>query len=263
MGTNGVVGAVAALAGAGLLRWLPVRGRSDDLTAAGLAGVRGGPRAALVAAVVELHLAGVLDVDRRGRLRRVVHNSPGRDGTPLHRAAWAAFGRTLSWADAATAPPVRRAREELRVDLVRRGLRCGRVRLAAAHLLTVTAGVAAALAEARGAGGAGLPVAALALGFLCTPARTLAGHRLLRGLRRRHPLPGAAGLAAAGAAAPGPGETALLVALHGRRALRRLLPDVAARAALLGGRAAREAVARTGGGPHEGSGAALSGGDGP
>jgi hypothetical protein len=107
-------------------------------------------------------------------------------------------------------------------------------------------------------------MAALSLGLLCAPARTVAGHRLLRGLRRRHPLPGAA---VSGAAAPGLEEVGLLVALHGRRALRRLVPGFAARAALFGGRAARESVARTGRdlydhGPYEGSGhAAGFGGD--
>ncbi|GHF77582.1 hypothetical protein GCM10018790_64630 [Kitasatospora xanthocidica] len=258
MGSIGVVcAAVAGLVGAGLLRWMPVRGRPDGLPAAGIAGVRGGSKAALVVAVVELHLAGVLDTDRRGRLRRVVHAHPGQDATPLHRAARTAFGRDLSWADAVTTPPVRRAREEARTDLVRRGLRCGPARLAASGLLAAAACAAAVLTTTQGAWWAGLPVAALSLTLLCSPARTLAGHRLLRELRRLHPLPGAA---ASGATTPGPDEAGLLTALYGRRALRLLLPDFAARAALLGGRAARETVARTGSdsGQHEGAGAATS-----
>ncbi|MFD8783610.1 hypothetical protein [Kitasatospora sp. NPDC059599] len=270
MGSIGVVCAVAGLVGAGLLRWLPVRGRTDGLTAAGFAGVRGGSKAALMVAVVELHLAGVLDTDRQGRLRRVVHAHPGREATPLHRAARTALGRDLSWADAATTPPVRRAREEIRADLVRRGLRCGPARLAMSCLLAAATSVTAVLAATPGARWAGLPVAALSLVLLCAPARTLAGHRLLRELRGRHPLPRAAssgattsgaassGATVSGATASGAEEAGLLTALYGRRALRLLLPDFAARAALLGGRVARESVARTGGGPYEGSGAATA-----
>jgi hypothetical protein len=86
---------------------------------------------------------------------------------------------------------------------------------------------------------------------LLAPARTLAGHRLLREQRRSHPL--------AGAAALGPEKAGLLTALHGRRALRLLLPGFAAQAALLGGRAARESVARDDHGPTEGSGDAVAG----
>ncbi|MFD9065873.1 TIGR04222 domain-containing membrane protein [Kitasatospora purpeofusca] len=251
MGTIGAVGAVVGLLCAGLLRWLPLRGRAEHLPAAGVAAVRGGSGAALAVVVVELHLAGVLDVDRFGRLKRVVHGSPGRDGTPLHRAARSAFGRALSRSDAAVAPAVRRANEEVRVDLVARGLRCGRVRLAAAGLTALAAAVLALVAAAQGAAPAGVPVAVLALGVLLAPVRTLAGRRLLRDLRRDHPLPGAAGTR------PGPEEAGLLTALYGRRALRRLLPDFAAAAGLLGGRAARETVARSGGGPYEGSDAVL------
>ncbi|MFD8693625.1 TIGR04222 domain-containing membrane protein [Kitasatospora purpeofusca] len=237
---------------AGLLRWLPLRGRAEGLPPAGVAAVRGGSKAALAVVVVELHLAGVLDVDRHGRLKRVVHGSPGRDGTPLHRAARSAFGRALSWADAAAAPAVRRACEEVRVDLVGRGLRCGRVRLVTAGLTALAAGVVALVAAAQGAAPTGVPVAVVALGVLLAPVRTLAGRRLLRDLRRRHPAPGATG-----AGAVGPEEAGLLTALYGRRALRRLLPDFAAASGLLGGRAGRETVARSGGGPYEGS-SALS-----
>ncbi|WP_082345854.1 TIGR04222 domain-containing membrane protein [Kitasatospora sp. MY 5-36] len=261
MGSIGVVCAVAALLGAALLRWHPARGRTDGLTAAAIAGVRGGSKAALVVAVVELHLAGVLDTDRRGRLRRVVHAYSAQDTTPLHRAARTAFGRDLSWADAMATPPVRRAREETRTDLVRRGLRCGPARLATSSVLAIATCATGALATARGAWWTGLPMTVLPLMLLCAPARTLAGQRLLRELRRRHPLNGAA---ASGGTPSEPDGAGLLTALYGHRALRLLLPDFAARAALLGGRGARETVARTGSdyGPYEGSGdAAIYGSD--
>ena len=236
---------------AGLLRWLPVRGRADGLTAAGLAAVRAGSKAALVVVVVELHLAAVLDVDRRGRLRRVVHVYPKQDATPLHRAARTVYGRTMSWADAAATPAVLRARHEVQSDLVRRGLRCGPLRLTAANLLAAAAACTATATATHDALWTALPLAALSLALLLAPARTLAGHRLLRELRRSHPLPATAALGAE--------EAGLLTALHGRRALRLLLPAFAAQAALLGGRAARESVARDDHGPTEGSGSAAVG----
>ncbi|MGY3340109.1 uncharacterized protein (TIGR04222 family) [Streptomyces filamentosus] len=252
MGTIGVVCAVAGLVAAGLLRWLPVRGRRDGLTAVGVAGVRGGPKAALAVAVVELHLAGVVDAGRAGWLRRVVHTSPGRDASVLGRAAWQVFGRELSAADAAAAPAVRRAQEGLRTELAGRGLRCGRGRLAAACLAALAAGGTAVAVAVQGSPWAGLPLAVLALAVLCAPPRTLAGHRLLREARRLRPLPGDA--------PAGPEEYGLLVALHGRRALRLLAPAFAARSGLLGGRALRETVARSEGDSYGAS--ALSGGGG-
>ncbi|MER8034222.1 hypothetical protein [Streptomyces hydrogenans] len=239
MGAIGVVCVVAGLVGAGLLRWLPVRGRADGLTAVGVAGVRGGPGAALAVAVVELHLAGVVEAGRSGRLRRVVHSGPGRDVSALGRAAWTVFGRELSVADAAAAPAVRRARAELRADLVGRGLRCGRARLVLAGALALAAGGTALAVAVQGSPWIGLPLALLALTVPCAPARTLAGHRLVRETRDRHPL--------TDEAPAGPEETCLLAAVHGRRALRVLLPDFAARTGLLGARAARETVARTDG----------------
>ncbi|MEV7941903.1 TIGR04222 domain-containing membrane protein [Kitasatospora sp. NPDC088264] len=250
MGLIGLVCVVAGLVGAGLLRWLPVRGRADGLAVAGAAGLRGGSKAALTVAVVELHLAGAIDVGRRGLLRRVVHTGPGRDATSLHRAVWTAFGRELSLADTAAAPAVRRAREEVRAELAGRGLRCGRARLTAAGLLTMAAGGAAVAIAAQEALWTGLPLAVLSLTVLCAPARTLAGHQLLREMRRLHPLPGAA--------SAGPGEIGLLVALHGRRALRLLVPEFAACAGLLDGRATRDTVARSEGDSYGFS--ALSGG---
>ncbi|MFJ8430837.1 hypothetical protein ACIQ9P_06010 [Kitasatospora sp. NPDC094019] len=245
MGSIGVLCVLAALVVAGLLRWLPVKGRTAGVTAAGVAGVRGGSKAALAVAVVELHLAEVIVTGRGGRLRRVTHGGPGRNVTSLHRAAWTVFGRDLSLADAATAPPVRRARQELNAELAGRGLRCGRARSTVAGLLFLTACGTAVAAAAHGSLPAGLSLAVLSLAVLCGPARTLAGHRLLRELRRLHPRPASAPAA--------PAETGLLVALHGRRALRLLVPEFAARAGLLGGRAVRETVARSGGGPYEGS----------
>ncbi|WP_158715170.1 hypothetical protein [Kitasatospora phosalacinea] len=244
MGTVGVVYAVVGLLGAWLLRRLPVRGRTEGLSAAGVAAVRGGGRAALAVVAVELWRAGAIEVGRSGRLRRLVHSAPGRGTAPLHRALRSALGRELSLADAAVAPAVRRARAELLAEMAGRGLRCGRARLAASALLALaSAGTAVALAV-RGDLATGLPLAALALAVPFTPARTPAGHRLLRDLRRLHPLP-EADAAANAAADTDPAEAGLLTALHGRRALRLLAPGFAAPAGLLGRRTARETVARS------------------
>ncbi|MFD7733992.1 hypothetical protein ACFV6F_26885 [Kitasatospora phosalacinea] len=240
MGTVGVVYAVVGLLGAGLLRWLPVRGRTEGLSAAGVAAVRGGGRAALAVVAVELWRAGTIEVGRSGRLRRLVHRAPGRGTAPLHRALRSALGRELSLADAAVAPAVRRARAELLAEAAGRGLRCGRARLAASALLALASGGTASALAVRGDLATGLPLAVLAAAVLCAPARTLAGHRLLRALRRLHPLPGAEEAKGAD-----PADAGLLTALHGRRALRLLAPEFAAPAGLLGRRTARETVARS------------------
>ncbi|MFJ8129423.1 TIGR04222 domain-containing membrane protein [Streptomyces hydrogenans] len=249
MGSIGVVWVVAGIVGAGVLRWWPVRGRVDGLTAVEVAGVRGGPGAALAVAVVQLHFAGVVEVGPAGRLRRIVHSGPGRDVSVLNRAAWKVLGRELSVADAAAAPAVRRAWEEMRADLVGRGLRCGRARLLLAGVPALAAGGAALAVAVQGSPWVGLPLALLSLAVLCAPSRTLAGHRLVRAKRDFRPL--------ADDGPTGPEETGLLVAVHGRPALRLLLPGFAARAGLLGARAARETVARTEGDSYGGSG--LSG----
>ncbi|WP_033260273.1 MULTISPECIES: TIGR04222 domain-containing membrane protein [Kitasatospora] len=238
MGTLGVLGAVAALVAAGLLRWLPVkaRGRGEDLSPVAVAGLRGGTAAALGVALVELHLAGTVEVVRHGRLLRVGHKGPGPGLTPLHRALWAAFGRALSPLDAGNSPAARRARAELFAELTARGLRCGRARLLLAALAALAAcglGVAVAVG---GDLAVGLPPAVLPLAVLAAPARTLAGRRVLRGLRRRNPPPGAA-------EAVHSSDVALLVALYGRPALKRLVPELADRTALLGGRSLSETVA--------------------
>ncbi|MGW4378711.1 TIGR04222 domain-containing membrane protein [Kitasatospora sp. NPDC004531] len=237
--------AAAGLLVAGLLRWLPGRGRTDGLAAVEVAAVRGGARAALATAVVELHGAGTIDTGPHGRLRRAANVGPGRDATSLHRAVWTALSRAVSLADVAVAPTVRRARAELRADLTARGLRCGPARLAAARLLALASGGTAVAVAALPVG---LPLAVLALVVVLAPARTAAGHRLLRELRRQHPLPDAA--------PPLPGDVGLLTALHGPRALRLLVPRFAARARLLGGRAARDTVAR-----HDGAAYGYSAGD--
>lgn len=236
--------AAGALACAALLRLAPAgRPRADGLDAARLAALRAGPKAAVALVVVELHLAGLLEASRDGRLRTLTTARRLPEPTPVHRAVRVALVRPLSCADVASRPAVLRARHALRADLVARGLSCGAVRRAAAAVTAVAAAATATTAALQGAVLAGASLALLALAVLALPSRTVAGHRTLRRLRRLHPLTRAASSGRAVGTGPGAADAvALLVALHGRKALRGLLPAFAARAGLLGGRAARDVV---------------------
>ncbi|MFD0532119.1 hypothetical protein ACFQ1I_45145 [Kitasatospora arboriphila] len=74
----------------------------------------------------------------------------------------------------------------------------------------------------------------------------MAGRRELARLRRLHPLPPAPAATTRPVDRPGAAEeAALLVALHGRRALRTLLPVFSAGTGLFGGRTARDVVSRS------------------
>ncbi|WP_431676533.1 hypothetical protein [Kitasatospora sp. KL5] len=245
MGTSWAAWALAGLATAALLRLRPLRGRTDGLTTAHLAALRGGSRAALVVVVVEYRLAGPLDADRGGRLRLQGPAKPPGTPTPLHRAVRSVLARPLALADVAALPVVLRARREL----VARHLLCGLLRRAAAYVVALGTAGAAAAAILHGSAVLGAPVAAAGLALLTIGPRTAAGRRELASRRRLHPLPPAPRAPARPVDRPGPAdEAALLVALHGRRALRALLPVFAARTGMLGGRTARDIVSRSDGG---------------
>ncbi|MEV6205839.1 hypothetical protein [Kitasatospora sp. NPDC051914] len=246
MGTFWAAWALAGLVTAALLLLWPLRGRTDGLTTAHLAALRGGSRAALVVAVVEYRLAGPLDADRGGRLRLQGSAKPPGTPTPLHRAVRSALARPLALADVAALPVVLRARRGLRRELVARHLLCGRLRRTAAYVVALGAAGAAAAAILHGSAVLGAPVVAACLALFAAGPRTAAGRRELARRRRLHPLPPAPRTAARPVDRPGPAdEAALLVALHGRRALRVLLPVFAARTGMLGGRTARDVVSRS------------------
>ncbi|MEU8924308.1 nucleoside monophosphate kinase [Kitasatospora sp. NPDC048545] len=240
---------------AGLLRWLPVRGRTDGLTAAGFAGVRGGSKAALVVAVVEPHLAGVT------RHRPAGPPAAGGARPPRAGGDTPAPGR----ADSARPGPVPGRRRDhsaraagprgdpRRPGPARPALRPG----PAGDVEPAGRGHQRHGCARRHAGG---PVGGPARG------RALAGAALRAG-----PHPGRAP-AAARAARPAPPAPGGVVRCHGvggrggGTADRAVRPPRAAPAAAglrRPGRAARRPGgagerARTGGGPYEGSGAATA-----
>ncbi|GAA1089130.1 hypothetical protein [Kitasatospora arboriphila] len=246
MGTIWTVCSAAGVLLAALLRWLPVRGRAEGLGAVRLAALRGGGKAALAVVVVEYRLAGALDADRGGRLRLRGRVDLPAEPTPVHRAVRSGLARPLALPDLAGRPAVQRARREVRRDLAGRHLVCGAARLAAARLISEAAAGAAVAAILHGAAVPGAPLAAAALVLLLAGPRTVAGRRELARLRRLHPLPPAPAATTRPVDRPGAAEeAALLVALHGRRALRTLLPVFSAGTGLFGGRTARDVVSRS------------------
>ncbi|WP_043176321.1 TIGR04222 domain-containing membrane protein [Streptomyces sp. NRRL B-24484] len=246
MGTIWVVGSLAGVVVASLLRWLPVRGRAEGLGTVRLAALRGGGKAALAVVVVEFRLAGALDAGRGGRLRLRGRVDLPAEPTPAHRAVRSALARPLALPDLAARPAVQRARRELRRDLARRHLVCGPARLAAARLIALAAAGAAIAAVLHGDAVPGVPLVVVALALPLAGPRTVAGRRELARLRRLHPRPPVPAESVRPVDRPGaPEEAALLVALHGRRALRTLLPVFAAGTGLLGGRTARDVVSRS------------------
>ncbi|MCU7820439.1 TIGR04222 domain-containing membrane protein [Kitasatospora sp. DSM 101779] len=248
MGTFWTVCSAAGVVVAALLRHWPARGRTDGLGAARLAALRGGPKAALVVVVVEFRLSGALDADRGGRLRLSGRVDLPADPTPAHRAVRSALSRPLALADVAARPAVQRARHDLRRDLSDRHLICGPTRLAGVRLISAAAAGAAGTAILQGSVVPGALLAAAALALLLAGPRTAAGRRELARLRRLHPLPTVSAATTRPVDRPGAAEeTALLVAVHGRRALRVLLPVFSARTGLLGGRTARDTVSRSDG----------------
>ncbi|MFF4587561.1 TIGR04222 domain-containing membrane protein [Streptomyces sp. NPDC001388] len=158
--------------------------------------LRGGPRAAVTVAVVDLHLRGVVEAGRPGRLRTsgaspeaAGQGPPPRCGEsglpPLAEAVRAELVRPAGPAELMNRPPVRRALADL----------------------------SAALRSAR-------------LLRALPPHRSRAGRRALETLLAAHPLPaGRKGVAA--------DETVLAVALHGEAALSLLVPRFALRAGLV------------------------------
>ncbi|MFF5183191.1 TIGR04222 domain-containing membrane protein [Streptomyces sp. NPDC000345] len=161
--------------------------------------LRGGPRAAVTVAVVDLHLRGVVEAGRPGRLRTsgASEDAPGQGGppprsgesalAPLAEAVRAELVRPAGPAELMNRPAVRRALADL----------------------------AAALRSAR-------------LLRALPPHRSRAGRRALQTLLAGHPLPASGkGVAA--------DEAVLAVALHGEAALSLLVPRFALRAGLVPG----------------------------
>ncbi|MER6953526.1 TIGR04222 domain-containing membrane protein [Streptomyces sp. NPDC000618] len=156
--------------------------------------MRGGTRSAVTVAVLALHLRGLVDAGRQGRIRTTGAAEAGAgagaagnsadDLPPLPTAVYAALQRPASIAELETAPGVRGALSELRAGLV------------AARMLR------------------SLP-----------PRRTRAARHALRALRAGHPLPTAR-------KALSPDDVLIAVALYGEPALTVLAARFALRAGL-------------------------------
>jgi uncharacterized protein (TIGR04222 family) len=167
-----------------------------ELAPQALALLRGGPRAAVVVALVALHQRGAVAAGRKGTIR--ANGGPGRTRDPLQLGVHSSLRRALGLRVLASQPRARRAVDALRDELGRSGLLRPRGRLLAARALLVGAAAAipagllitgppgAALAPALALGA--VPACA-ALTGLFLPATPRAARRLLAGLRERHPLP--------------------------------------------------------------------------
>ncbi|MEU3614429.1 TIGR04222 domain-containing membrane protein [Streptomyces sp. NPDC006872] len=195
--------------------------------------MRGGTRSAVTVAVLALHLRGLVDAGRQGRIRTTgaagagagaedgAAGNSGDDLPPLPTAVYAALQRPANIAELETAPGVREALSELRAGLV------------AARMLR------------------SLP-----------PRRTRAARHALRALHAGHPPP-------TDRKALAPDDVLIAVALYGEPALSVL----AARFALRAGLTARAEVADkgfhrnaprgggTGGGSYSSCGSGSSGWD--
>ncbi|MEU9861433.1 TIGR04222 domain-containing membrane protein [Streptomyces sp. NPDC047971] len=229
---------IGASCGQLLLALALLRTRSPEraeLAPQALALLRGGPRAAVVVALVALHQRGAVAAGRKGTIR--ANGGPGRTRDPVQLGVHSSLRRALGIRVLASQPRARRAVDALSAELGRAGLLrpYGRLRLARALLVCAVATVAAGLLITRPSG-AGL---ALALGLGAVPAGTAsvllflppttrAARRLLAGLRERHPLP-------AHRREVTDGNLVLLyVALYGDPALALFLPRFSRDGGLLG-----------------------------
>ncbi|MFJ3582736.1 TIGR04222 domain-containing membrane protein [Streptomyces sp. NPDC090127] len=207
-----------------------------ELAPPALALLRGGPRAAVVVALVALHQRGAVAAGRKGTIR--ANGGPGRTRDPLQLGVHGALRRALGLRVLAAQPGARRAVEALGGELARAGLirPYGRLRVArgllagavatamAGPLILRPSGAELALALVLGA----VPTAA-ALALLALPSTTRAAHRLLAGLRQRHPLPTHRHEVTDG------NLVLLYVALYGDPALALFLPRFSRDGGLLGG----------------------------
>ncbi|MCX2185333.1 TIGR04222 domain-containing membrane protein [Streptomyces sp. SKN60] len=193
--TTGMWWFLGAAVGQLALAALLLRARSPErpeLPPQALALLRGGPRAAVVVALVALHQRGAVAAGRRGTIR--ANGGAGRTRDPLQLGVHRSLQRALTLRLLATRPKARQALDALRAELGRTGLlrppgrhRAARVLLVCVPL-TVGAGLAAASPSALGLALGAVPVLA-ALALLCVPPTTRAARRLLAALRSRHPLP--------------------------------------------------------------------------
>ncbi|MFF7181295.1 TIGR04222 domain-containing membrane protein [Streptomyces sp. NPDC008121] len=199
--------------------------RGVELSPQALALLRGGRRAAVTVALVALHQRGAVAAGRKGTIR--ANGGPGQTRDPIQLGVHRSLQRALDIRALAARPAARRAVDALWGELGRAGLvrPPGRAPLVRALLGCVPLTLAAGLLTAMPSGGGlvlalalvAVPLAGAAV-LLRLPPTSRAAHRLLAGLRERHPLP-------ADRAEVSDGELVqLYVALYGDPALALFLP---------------------------------------
>ena len=191
-----------------VLRSLPVRRRGDGaLTAVECAFLRGGTRAAVLAALATLHVSADGELD-----------------DPFERAVAEAWDVSTGTRGIARRRPVRRSAVAVREYLVTEGLMAPTGHWAIARCALLAAPVVAALAvvDPRLDLGTVLGSAvglALAAALWLAPRRTIAGSRALRAERRRYEQVTLADAGANEHALVDAGAVGMLVALQGQPAL--------------------------------------------
>jgi uncharacterized protein (TIGR04222 family) len=200
----------------------------DGLTATGIGHLHGGRWGAVRTGLAMLHAREAVVAGREGMVERAGPRPP--DAEPLEHALFAALYGDMGPRELAERPRVREAIDDLRRDLVRRGLVRPQWRrvLVPLALAVLPPFVLARLIDVIGAP-IGLAASVVLVGAACwfLPRRTVAGARALRQLRALHPEPA------------GPGGTLAklgpAVALYGADALLATMPVFARDSGLLDG----------------------------
>lgn len=189
-------------------------GGIDALGYDGFAYLRGGPRAAVNSTLAVLHAKGFVDAWRTGMVVGK-EDVPPTLQTPVEHAVWSSLYEGIRPLTLAMRPPMRRALNSSRSELIRVGVLRPRWLWTVQRLLGVALVTLAVAAVVDGWGWVGAAVAAVAgVAVWFTPRRTIAGQRALVAARQRYPMPASDGNAELPAATVG-----MAVALYGDTAL--------------------------------------------
>ena len=186
----------------------------DDLGYDGYAYLRGGPRAAVNSTLAVMHAKGFVDAWRAGMVIGNEGLSPTLQ-TPMEHGVWSSLYEGVRPRTLQARPPVLRALNSLRNELIQAGALRPLWLWTIQRLLGVAL-VALSVADVvDGWGWAGALVAAAAgVAVWFTPRRTIAGRRALVAARHTYPIPTVDGQADLAAQTVG-----MTVALYGDTAL--------------------------------------------
>jgi uncharacterized protein (TIGR04222 family) len=180
--------------------------------------LRGGPQASVNATLAAMNAKGLVDAWGTGMVMSNKDLSPALQ-TPTEHAVWSALYEGTRPRTLAARPPMRRALNSTRVELIHAGaLRPGWL-WGVQHLLGLALVALAAVDVIDGWGFALAGVAVVAgIAVWFIPRRSVAGQRALVAARRKHPMP------TLDNKAKPPAETVgMAVALYGNAALRSLV----------------------------------------